>query len=521
MSEKITKKYKPVLLAILDGWGIGKKDKTDAVFLAKTPNLTNLLSKNPYTKLVTNGREVGLPDGIMGNSEVGHQNIGAGRIVYQSLVKINLEIEDGEFFKNPVIDAAFQNSKKNNTAIHFIGLLSDGGVHSTEAHVWALIEKAKQMGLKKVFVHALMDGRDTDPQSGHEYMRKLVQKMQDIGVGEVASVCGRYYAMDRDKNYARVKIAYDAIVNGQGETATDPLKLLDERYKKKETDEFIHPTAINKNGQPIGKFMDRDSVIFFNFRPDRAREISKCLINKVDDDASHTFDTVKTPNIYFVSMTHYQDGLTPHVAYPPDGLHNTMGEVISNHGLRQLRIAETEKYAHVTFFFNGGAEKVFKGEDRILVPSPKEVEGLYNKKPAMSIYEVTDKLLEAIDTEIYDFIVLNFANCDMVGHTGFMDAAIEAVQHVDTCMGKLIAKVSSKHGALVVTADHGNADLMKNDDGSPMTAHSMNLVPLVIAGVDEKLTLREKGCLADISPTILQIMNIEQPKEMKGKSLIV
>lgn len=517
MSEKITKKYKPVLLAILDGWGIGKKDDTDAIYLANTPNLDKLLAENPTTKLVTNGRDVGLPTGIMGNSEVGHQNIGAGRIVYQSLVKINMAIEDGSLFTNPVINEAYQHAKSKDSAIHFIGLLSDGGVHSTEAHLWALIEKAKKEGTLKVYVHAFMDGRDTDPRSGQAYMKKLITKMSEIGVGKIATVSGRYYAMDRDNNYDRVKIAYDAIVNGQGESAADPVAFFDDRYSKDETDEFIRPTVINKEG----RIQEGDSVIFFNYRPDRAREISKCLINKVDNDETKSFDNVTSPDIYFVSMTQYQEGLTPNVAFSPEKLSHTMGEVISSHGLKQLRIAETEKYAHVTFFFNGGAETVFEGEDRILVASPKEVQGLYNKKPEMSIYEVTEKLLEALDKGIHDFIVLNFANCDMVGHTGIMKAAIQAVEDVDTCVGKLLDKVASKHGAMLVTADHGNADHMKNPDGSPMTAHSMNLVPFVIAGVDEKLTLKEQGCLADISPTILKIMNIDQPAEMTGKSLIL
>jgi len=517
MSETINKKYKPVLLAILDGWGIGKKDDTDAVSLANTPNLDKLLAENPMTKLVTNGRDVGLPTGIMGNSEVGHQNIGAGRIVYQSLVKINIAIEDGSFFTNTVIDRAYQDAKKNESAIHFIGLLSDGGVHSTEAHLWALVEKAKTEGLSNVYVHALMDGRDTDPKSGQTYMKKLVDKMNEIGVGEVATVCGRYYAMDRDNNFDRVKIAYDAMVNGVGESASDPVAFFDDRYNKDETDEFIHPTVLNKDGI----IKAGDSVVFFNYRPDRARELSKCLINKVDNDETKSFDGISSPDISFVSMTQYQEGLTPNVAFSPEKLSHTMGEVISSHGLKQLRIAETEKYAHVTFFFNGGAETVFEGEDRILVASPKEVQGLYNKKPEMSIYEVTEKLLAALDKGIYDFIVLNYANCDMVGHTGIMKAAIQAVEDVDTCVGKLLEKVASKHGVMLVTADHGNADLMKNPDGSPMTAHSMNLVPLAIAGVEEKITLKEQGCLADISPTILEIMNIEQPAEMTGNSLII
>jgi 2,3-bisphosphoglycerate-independent phosphoglycerate mutase len=513
-------KKTPMLLAILDGWGIGKNDKSNAVFLAKTPNLDYLLNNYPKTRLATNGNEVGLPDGVMGNSEVGHQNIGAGRIIYQALVKINLAIKNEEFYQNKAIDDAFTYAKNNNTAIHFMGLLSDGGVHSDISHLFALLKKAKRMDMKDVYIHVILDGRDTHPNSGIKYLESLMNKTKEIGIGKIASISGRYYAMDRDNNYDKILKAYEAIVKGNGAKHTDPIMLLKERYDQKETDEFIIPTnMVQENNQTI-KVKENDAFIFFNFRPDRAREISKALLNKVDNDPKNTFKDIETPNIFFASFTEYQEGITKNVAFPPDKFINTLGEVISNNNLKQLRIAETEKYAHVTFFFNGGSELVFENEERVLIPSPKEVDGYYDRKPEMSAIEITNKLLEIIKNDTYDLIVLNFANMDMVGHTGKIDATIQAVETVDSCIGKIINLIKEKNGTAIVTADHGNADHMLEDNGEPMTSHSMNDVPLVLISESKNYKLKANGKLADIAPTILELMNISKPVEMTGETLL-
>jgi len=513
-------KYRPALIAILDGWGIGKKDESNAIYLANTPNLTGFLKNYPSASLNTNGLEVGLPEGVMGNSEVGHQNIGAGRVVYQALAKINVEIKNGDFFRNKAIDDAFQNAKTNNTAIHFMGLLSDGGVHSDISHLFALLQKAKKMNMTKVYVHALMDGRDTSPTAGINYMEKLENKMKELSVGKVITVMGRYYAMDRDNNYDRNVIAYNALVKGEGEKHANAIDLLKEKYAEDQTDEFITPTNITDSSGSIIKVEKDDSLIFFNFRPDRARQITKALLNKVNDDPKNIFANIKTPKIFFTSFTQYQAGLNENVAYPPDTFENTLGEFLSNQNLTQLRIAETEKYAHVTFFFNGGSEKVFSGEDRILIPSPKEVDGYYDRKPEMSALEVTDKLLEAIKSDKYDVIILNYANMDMVGHTGVIPATIKAVETVDACIGKVIDAIKQKNGLAIITADHGNADHMTEKDGSPMTAHSMNQVPMVVIS-SEKVELKKEGKLADIAPTLLDLLNIKKPKEMTGVSLLI
>ncbi len=514
-------KQKPVLLAILDGWGLAKHNESNAVFMAKTPHLDDILAVSPTTSLTTNGHSVGLPDGVMGNSEVGHQNIGAGRVVKQSLVRMNEGIETGEFFTNPEINNAFQNALDHGTAVHIMGLLSDGGVHSDERHLYSLLIKAKQMGVQNVYIHAFMDGRDTPPTSGKAYMQKLVDKIKEIGVGKIATVSGRYFAMDRDNNFDRVRIAYDAMVSAQGEHADNPVDFFDARYAAKENDEFIKPTVIIENGKPVGSIHENDSVIFFNYRADRAMEITATLVNKIKTDAKGAFSGIVTPPIYFVSMTEYKEGLNEHIAYGPLIPPKTLGEVVSGEGLLQLRIAETEKYAHVTFFFNGGVDKKFAGEDRILVPSPQEVNGLYDKKPEMSAFEVTDKLCAALDEQKYDLIVLNFANMDMVGHTGQIDKAIQAVETVDACVGRVWEKMKALSGVLLLTADHGNADVMVDEKGGIMTAHSMSPVPFVVAGYQTPITLRSGGCLADIAPTILQIMNIPQPSEMTGVSLII
>jgi 2,3-bisphosphoglycerate-independent phosphoglycerate mutase len=521
MKTKMISVQKPVLLSILDGWGLAKKSETNAVSLAKTPNLDAILAISPMTSLTTNGLNVGLPEGVMGNSEVGHQNMGAGRVVKQSLVRMNEGIETGEFFTNPEINNAFQNSIDHGSAVHIMGLLSDGGVHSDERHLYSLLEKAKQMKVQNVFIHAFMDGRDTPPTSGKAYIQKLVDKIREIGVGKIATVSGRYFAMDRDNNFDRVRVAYDAMLSAKGQYADDAVAFFDERYASKENDEFIKPTVITENGHPVAIIKENDSVIFFNYRADRAMEITATLVNKIKTDAKGAFAGVVTPSIYFVSMTEYKEGLNEHIAYGPIIPPKTLGEVVSNEGLLQLRIAETEKYAHVTFFFNGGADKKFPGEDRILVPSPQEVNGLYDKKPEMSANEVTDKLIGALDEQKYDLIVLNFANMDMVGHTGQIDKAIQAVETVDACVGKLWEKIKAYNGVMVLTADHGNADVMVDEKGGIMTAHSMSPVPLVVAGYNKTIKLREGGRLADIAPTVLEIMGIDQPAEMTSTSLIL
>ena len=500
---------KPLLLMILDGFGIAPKEG-NAIAAANKPNLDRLFSSNPITKIGASGLDVGLPDGQMGNSEVGHTNIGAGRIVYQELTRITKAIEDGPFFENEAFLSAVENAKKNGSALHLIGLLSDGGVHSHITHLYGLLELAKRHGLTKVYVHALLDGRDVPPASGKDFVAACAEKMKEIGVGEIATVMGRYYAMDRDNRWERVEKAYSAMVYREGVQAADPVQAVADSYANDVTDEFVVPVVCEK-GAPI---QANDSVIFYNFRPDRAREITRTF---VDPD----FSGFERKNGFFpltyVCMTQY-DATMPNVqvAFKPESLENTFGEYISQKGLKQLRIAETEKYAHVTFFFNGGVEKQYDGEDRILVKSPKVA--TYDLQPEMSAYEVTDKLVAAIESGKYDVIILNFANCDMVGHTGVFEAAVKAVEAVDTCVGRVTDAVAAQGGVTLITADHGNADRMVDDDGSPFTAHTTNPVPFCVVGYDCKL--REGGRLADIAPTMLQILGLPQPAEMTGKSLI-
>ena len=505
---------RPVVLAILDGYGISKEIKGNAVYSAKKPNLDRLNATYPTTVIHASGMDVGLPDGQMGNSEVGHTNIGAGRIVYQELTRITKSISDGDFFENEALVGACKNCADKNSSLHIMGLLSDGGVHSHIEHLFAIVELAKKQGLKNVYVHCFLDGRDVSPTSGVDFAAQLENKLSEIGVGKIATLSGRYYAMDRDNRWERVTKAYDALVYGKGETADNAVDAIKASYANDVTDEFVVPTVILENGKPTATIGEGDSIVFYNFRPDRAREITRTLVDPDFDGFERKyFET------YFVTMTQY-DAKMPnvHVAFKPQKLVNTIGEYVSSKGLKQLRIAETEKYAHVTFFFNGGVEKVYDGEDRILVASPKVA--TYDMQPEMSAYEVTDKLLEALDTDRYDMVILNFANCDMVGHTGIMEAAIKAVETVDECIGKVADKVISMGGAIFITADHGNAEQMIDPaDGSVFTAHTTNVVPLIAAGIgDVKLN---EGRLADLAPTMLDVMGLDIPEEMTGKSLIV
>ena len=500
---------KPLILMILDGFGIAPENG-NAIKAAKKPNIDRLFSSNPITQIGASGMDVGLPDGQMGNSEVGHTNIGAGRVVYQELTRITKSIDDGDFFENEALCKAMDNAKEKGSALHIMGLLSDGGVHSHNKHLYGILEMAKKKGLSKVYVHAFLDGRDVPPSSGKDYVVDCCEKIKEIGVGKIATVMGRYYAMDRDNRWERVEKAYAAMVYGEGVQADDPAEAVEASYKDGVTDEFVVPAVI-KGG---AKIQADDSVVFFNFRPDRAREITRTF---VDPD----FDGFDRKNGFFplsyVCMTQY-DATMPNVmvAFKPESLRNTLGEYISDKNMTQLRIAETEKYAHVTFFFNGGVEKQYPGEDRILVKSPAVA--TYDLQPEMSAYEVTDKLVSAIESGKYDVIILNFANCDMVGHTGVFDAAVKAVEAVDTCVGKVTDAIAKMGGVALITADHGNADRMVDDDGEPFTAHTTNPVPFCVVGYPCKL--RKGGKLADIAPTMLEILNLEQPAEMTGESLI-
>ena len=506
MNKKLT------MLMILDGFGNNPRKDGNAIELANTPVIDKLFKQNPNTIIKTSGLDVGLPEGQMGNSEVGHTNIGAGRIVYQELTRITKAIEDGDFFTNPELTAAIDNCKKNHTKLHIMGLLSDGGVHSHTRHLYALLELAKRKDFEDVYVHCFLDGRDTPPASGENFIAELEEKMAEKGVGKIASITGRFYAMDRDKRWERVQKAYDALVNGIGEKAASATKAIEDSYQKEIFDEFVLPTLICNGDEPIATISENDSVIFFNFRPDRAREITRSLVDK-----EFTGFERKYFPLYYVCFTNYDETIkNVHIVFKKDEIKNTFGEIIANKGLTQLRIAETEKYAHVTFFFNGGEEKQYKGEDRILVPSPK-VE-TYDLKPEMSAYEVTDKVVEAIESQKYDTIILNYANPDMVGHTGNLEAAIKAIETVDTCVGRVVEALEKVEGVALITADHGNSEQMIDyKTGEPHTAHTTNDVPLILVG---KQAILKPGRLADLAPTILDIMGIEKPKEMTGESLI-
>ena len=508
---------KPVVLMILDGYGLSDKKEGNGIANANTPVMDKLMAEYPFVKGYASGLAVGLPDGQMGNSEVGHLNMGAGRIVYQELTRITKSIEDGDFFENEELLGAIENCKKNNSDLHLYGLLSDGGVHSHLTHVFALLELAKRNGLSRVYVHGFLDGRDTPPASGKGYAEELEAEMKKLGVGEIASVMGRYYAMDRDNNYDRVKLAFDALTRGEGLTAASATEGIQASYDREETDEFVKPTVVVKDGKPVATIKDKDSVIFFNFRPDRAREITRAFC----DDDFKGFDRPKRLELTYVCFSDY-DPTIPNklVAFHKISVTNTFGEWLAAHHMKQARIAETEKYAHVTFFFNGGVEKPNEGEDRILVKSPKVA--TYDLKPEMSAYEVCDKLVGAIKSENYDVIVINFANPDMVGHTGVQAAAIKAVEAVDECVGKAVEALKEVDGQMFICADHGNAEqLIDEETGEPFTAHTTNPVPFILVNADPAYKLREGGCLADIAPTLIEMMGMQQPEEMTGKSLSV
>ncbi|OON94488.1 MAG: phosphoglycerate mutase (2,3-diphosphoglycerate-independent) [Epulopiscium sp. Nele67-Bin001] len=511
MQKKFT-----TLLLILDGFGISEKEEANAVKLANKPYIDRLMEKYPTVEAAASGMAVGLPEGQMGNSEVGHLNIGAGRVVYQELTRITKDINEGAILKNDALVGAMENAKANNSALHLMGLLSDGGVHSHKNHLYGLIEMAKKSGVEKVYVHAFMDGRDTPPSSGKAFVKELQAKMDEIGVGEIASLSGRYYAMDRDNRWERVEIAYNALCKGEGEEATDAVAAMTESYKKDILDEFIMPTVITKDGKAIGQIKEGDSVIFFNFRPDRAREITRAIVE--EDFKGFERDFFKT---YFVAFTQYD--VTIHnkeVAFAPQTLHQTFGEYLAELGKTQLRIAETEKYAHVTFFFNGGVEQPYKNEDRILVPSPKVA--TYDLQPEMSVFEVADKLEEAIRSRKYDVIISNFANPDMVGHTGDLKAAIAAVEAVDKAVAQVITAIEDTDAQAIITADHGNADQMVDySNGGPFTAHTINPVPVILVNTHKGSSLKEGGKLADLAPTLLDMMNVAVPEEMSGESLLI
>ena len=507
MKDKVT------MLMILDGFGDNKNKDGNAIKLAKKPNIDKLMKKYPNTDIFTSGLHVGLPEGQMGNSEVGHTNIGAGRIVYQDLTRITKSIEEGEFFSIKELTSAIDNCKRHNSKLHIMGLLSDGGVHSHIRHLYALLELAKRKDFEDVYVHCFLDGRDTPPASGESYILQLEEKMKEKGVGKIATISGRFYSMDRDKRWDRVEKGYKALVYGEGEKATSAISAIEASYQKEVFDEFVEPTVICNGDEPIATINNNDSVIFFNFRPDRAREITRSLVDPEFDGFE-----VKPLDLYYVCFTQYDETIpNVQVAFKPEALVNTFGEYVSKKGLTQLRIAETEKYAHVTFFFNGGAEKQYKGEDRILIPSPKVQ--TYDLKPEMSAIEVTDKVVKAINSDKYNCIILNYANPDMVGHTGNLEATIKAIETIDGCVERVVKAMEEKQGVILMTADHGNAEQMIDyKTGEPHTAHTTNPVPLVLIGM-QGVKLKE-GKLADLAPTMLNIIGLEKPDEMTGENLI-
>ena len=504
---------KPVVLMVLDGYGLNDNPVGNAIAMANTPVMDKLMKECPFVKGNASGLAVGLPDGQMGNSEVGHMNIGAGRIIYQDLTRITKAIEDGDFFENKVLLQAIENCKKNNSDLHLWGLLSDGGVHSHNTHLYGLLEMCKKNGLENVYVHAFLDGRDTPPASGKDYVVELQKKMDEIGVGQIASLSGRYYAMDRDNNWDRVEKAYKSLTTGEGVQAEDAVQAMADSYANDVTDEFVLPTVIVKDGKPVSLVKDGDSVIFFNFRPDRAREITRAFC----DDKFTGFERPFL-HLTYVCFKDYDETIPNKlIAFEKESVKNTLGEYLAKCGKKQLRLAETEKYAHVTFFFNGGRETPYEGEDRILVPSPKVA--TYDLKPEMSAYEVKDKLVGAINTQEYDFIVVNFANGDMVGHTGIYNAIAKAVHAVDNCVKDVIEAAKANDYEAIIIADHGNADHAINADGTPNTAHSLNPVPFIYVTDNNSATVKD-GRLADVAPSILHIMGLEKPADMTGENLI-
>lgn len=517
-SKEIIMSKKPTVLMILDGYGLNKEVKANAVAEANTPVIDGLMKEYPFVEGNASGMAVGLPEGQMGNSEVGHLNMGAGRVVYQELTRITKEIHDGDFFKNEALLAAIENCKKNSSDLHLLGLLSDGGVHSHNTHMYALLELAKKEGIKNVYLHAFLDGRDTPPASGKGFVEKAVKKMDEIGIGSIATVMGRYYVMDRDNRWDRVEKAYKALADGEGETSACPLEAVQKSYDKGENDEFVLPTVIIKDGKPLATIKDNDSVIFYNFRPDRAREISSTFCC---DDFTGFDRKGGRINTTYVVFSEY-DITIPNkiVAFHKVDIKNTLGEYLAACGKTQLRTAETEKYAHVTFFFNGGIEAPNKGEERILVNSPKVA--TYDLQPEMSAYQVADNLVNAIKSDKYDVIIINFANPDMVGHTGIEAAAIKAVEAVDECVGKAVDAIKEVDGQMFICADHGNAEqLLDYQTGDPFTAHTTNPVPFILVNYNTDYTLRSEGKLADIAPTLLEMMGLPKPEEMTGESLLI
>ena len=500
-----------VLLVILDGYGLSEKTEGNAVKLAKTETLNKIFTKYPTTTLEASGLAVGLPEGQMGNSEVGHTNIGAGRVVYQDFTRINKDIQSGEFFQKKELVSAILYAKNKNKKLHLLGLLSDGGVHSHINHLFAILDLCYKLDFKNVFIHAILDGRDTAPKSGIYYLKSLQSKLDNLGFGQIATIIGRFYAMDRDKRYDRLKVAYDLYTKGIGENSEKYLEKIQENYYNNLTDEFMKPILVTDKGL----INHNDAIIFYNYRPDRAREITTCFVNEKFLEFTHNY-----LNPYFVSMTCYDEKIeNVHVVYSNEEIKNTLGEVIANNNLKQLRIAETEKYAHVTFFFNGGNETKYLNEERILINSPKDVT-TYDLKPEMSAFKVCEKLLEKLKEKNYNLIILNFANPDMVGHTGNLKATIKALEAIDKCMEKILKEVFDNDYVMLVTADHGNSECMINEDGSVNTAHTTNLVPFALINYSDEVILN-KGKLADIAPTILNIMKIDKPKEMTGNSLII
>ena len=502
----------PVMLVILDGWGLGEEYPGNAIYLGNTPNFDNLMKNYPNSKLDASGLEVGLPQGQMGNSEVGHLNIGSGRVIYQDLPRITKEIEEGNFFNKEEFLGAIENAKNNNSKIHLIGLVSDGGVHSHMKHLFALLELMKKEDFKDVYVHAILDGRDVPPNVGKEQLKMLKDKMDELGVGKIATVSGRYYTMDRDKRWERTELAYNAIVKGIGADDIDPIEVVEKSYNGEIFDEFIMPTVIKENDKPLATIDNKDSIIFFNFRPDRARQLTRAIV----DENFDSFDRGEKVDTHYVTMTQYDKTIeNVIVAYKSTPPERTLSEYIDSLGYSQVKIAETEKYAHVTFFFNGGIEEPYSKEDRILVPSPKVA--TYDLEPKMSADGVKENVINSLDIDRYDLIVVNFANPDMVGHTGKIPKVVEAIEKVDKCLGEVLEKAKEKNAKVLITADHGNAEKLLDENNNPVTAHTTNKVPLILFGSDKMLN---DGKLADIAPTLLELMNIEKPEEMTGNSLL-